>query len=135
MLVKEIARESGVPPNVVRYYTRIGLLKPTRNPRNRYKQYADVEVARLRFIRQAKSLGFTLAEIARIIRESQRGKSPCPLTRRIVERRVKENQQVLSELIALQTRMEQALVKWSTMPNRAPDGYSVCHLIESTGEA
>ena len=135
MLVKEIARQSGVPPNVVRYYTRIGLLKPKRNPRNRYKQYADAEVARLRFIRQAKSLGFTLAEIARIIRESQRGKSPCPLTRQIVESRVNENRQALSELIALQTRMEQALVKWSTMPNRTPDGYSVCHLIESTGEA
>jgi len=126
MTVKAIAKRSGVSPNVIRYYTRIGLLKPMRNPRNGYKQYAATEMARLRFIRQAKSLGLTLAEIAHIIRESERGRAASHLTRRIVERRIEENRQALSELTALQRRMEQALAKWSTVlppAGRIVDGH------------
>lgn len=135
MTVKEIAKRSGVSPNVIRYYTRIGLLKPMRSPRNGYKQYADAEMARLRFIRQAKSLGLTLAEIAHIIGESERGRAASRLTRRIVERRIEENRQALSELTALQTRMERALAMWSAMPDLVANSNSVCHLIESAGEA
>jgi len=66
MKVREVARRSGVADHVVRYYTRIGLLKPSRNLHNRYKQYKESDISRLRFIRQAKSLGYTLGEIARI---------------------------------------------------------------------
>jgi DNA-binding transcriptional MerR regulator len=134
MHVKEIAKLSGVLPNTVRYYTRIGLLRPVRNPRNGYKQYTDAEAARLRFIRQAKNLGFTLSEIAQVINESRAGRSPCPLIRQIVERRVEENQRVLNELTALQRRMQRALTRWSTMPDCRNNGHSVCLLVESIGE-
>lgn len=131
MRVAEIGRRSGVPVHVVRYYTRIGLLKPARNPRNRYKEYKDSDLSRLRFIKQAKSLGYTLGEIARIFRESSRGKSPCPTVRHIIGNRIEENRFRLKELAALQRRMEHALVEWSRLPDGVPDGHTVCYLIES----
>ena len=132
MTVSEIARRSGVPVHVVRYYTRIGLLKPSRNPRNGYKQYEDSDLSRLRFIRQAKSLGYKLDEIDRIFGESSKGKSPCPMVRRIIGNRIEENRLRLKELATLQRRMERALARWSKQPDGIPDGHTVCYLIEST---
>ena len=131
MKVREVARKSGVADHVVRYYTRIGLLKPSRSPRNRYKQYSDSDVLRLHFIRQAKSLGYTLGEIARIFKEASRGKSPCPMVRQIIEHRIEENGRRLNELAALQKRMKRALGEWAKLPDGMPDGESVCYLIES----
>ena len=88
----------------------------------------------LRFIRRAKRLGYTLADIAAILRESGKGKSPCPRVRDIIRRRIKENRKELDELATLQIRMEKALAKWEKMPNKVPDGESVCHLIESVSD-
>ena len=131
MRVREVARRSGVPDHVVRYYTRIGLLKPSRSPHNQYKKYQDSDVSRLRFIRQAKSLGYTLAEITKIFHEASRRNSPCPMVRQIIASRIKENRSRLNELAALQKRMERALGKWQKLPDGMPDGESVCYLIES----
>lgn len=122
-----LARQAQVPAHVVRYYTRIGLLRPTRNPANGYQLFAEAHLKRLRFILQAKALGYTLREIGAIIQEAGRGKSPCPRVREIIERRIADNRQQLKEMQSLQRRMERALHAWAKMP----DGHTVCHLIES----
>jgi DNA-binding transcriptional MerR regulator len=134
MTVLELAKKSGVAAHVIRYYARIGLLHPAYHSRNDYKIFADSDVARVRFVRQAQSLGYTLREIAQIFEESLRGKSPCPRVREIIKRRIKENQDKLDTLVQLQTRMEQALAQWSKMPDGVPNGNTVCHLIESVAK-
>ncbi len=135
MTVAELAKESGATPHAVRYYTRMGLLKPMRNPDNGYRLYQTSEVNWLRFIRQAKALGYTLHEIQDIMQDRNEGHSPCPRVREILQRRIKENRRQLQELKALQDRMEKALLQWSDMPDGVPDGNSVCHLIESVAAA
>ena len=60
MKVKEIATAAGVNPDTVRFYTREGLLQPTRNPDNNYQQYDAEDLRRLRFARKARQLGFSL---------------------------------------------------------------------------
>ena len=131
MKVREIANRAGVDAHVVRFYTRIGLLHPDRDPHSGYRQYRQSDIRLLRFIHQAQSLGYTLKEIAQILEETGRGESPCPTVRRIIQRRVKENRERLAELLRLQERMELALVQWSRMPDGAPTGESICHLIET----
>jgi DNA-binding transcriptional MerR regulator len=131
LTVTDLANRSGTTPHAVRYYTRLGLLRPKRNPDNGYRLYQHREVGWLRFIRQAKRLGYTLNEIREIMHDSDQGKSPCPRVREILSQRIDENRRQLEELMALQTRMEQALEQWSDMPDGIPDGHSVCHLIES----
>jgi len=134
MTVTELAKRSGATPHAVRYYTRMGLLRPVRNPDNGYRLYQPGEVAWLRFIRQAKRLGYTLREIREIMHESDQEKSPCPRVREILLQRIGENRRQLESLMALQTRMEQALEQWADMPDGVPDGRSVCYLIESFAE-
>ena len=131
MTVNELAKRTRVPGHVVRYYTRAGLLRPRRDPANRYHLYRDADVTRLRFIRRAKLLGFTLGDISQILRDADRRESPCPRTRRIIVDRLKESEHRLSALLALQGRMRKAVKVWRKLPDAVPDGESICHLIEA----
>ncbi len=135
MTVSQLSRKGGVPPHVVRYYTRIGLLDPVRHPDNGYKLFARTDISRLRFIRRAQNLGYSLDDIAQIMQESSCGRSPCRKARAILRQRIEENSRKLEELARLQRRMERALAQWETMPDYLPDGESICHLIESTNIA
>lgn len=67
MKIGELAHRTGVGIDTVRYYERQGLLPaPSRQPSG-YRHYAHSDVARLRFIRRAKALGFTLVEIRELL--------------------------------------------------------------------
>ncbi len=131
LTVTQLANQSGATPNAVRYYTRMGLLQPERNPNNGYQIYKFNDINWLRFIRRAKLLGFTLNEIKEIMTDAEQGQSPCPRVREILQNRIIENRRHVEELIALQKNMEQALIDWSDKPDGVPDGDSICHLIDS----
>jgi len=133
MQVHELATRAAVAPHVVRYYARLGLLRPARDPRNKYQHFSQADLQRLAFILKAKRLGFTLGEVRLVLEMSRKGKTPCPLVREVVRRRVAANTQDLAELIALQERMQSALRKWQRMPDGVPDGHSICRLIEAVG--
>lgn len=63
MQIGELAKSAGVPIDTVRYYERHGILPAPRRRPSGYRSYDADDVARLRFIRRAKALGFTLEEI------------------------------------------------------------------------
>ncbi len=130
MTVKQLAKQVDISPEIIRYYTRIGLLKPTRHAQNGYRLFSAGDMKRLKFILQSKGLGFTLSEIAQILNHAEKQNSPCPLVRDLIARRIKVNRQKLDEMGYLQRRMEKALAQWKEMPDGIPDGHSVCHLIE-----
>lgn len=131
MKVKQLAEQAGVSPQVVRYYVRIGLLKPAGSDRSGYRRFSQSQLNTLRFILRAKHLGFTLSEIGEILRTAHRGKTPCPMVRDIVTRRVKDNRIDVEALRSLQKRMQGALAAWRHMRDGVPDGTAVCVLIES----
>jgi MerR family Zn(II)-responsive transcriptional regulator of zntA len=130
-----LAKKAGVPLFTVRYYTRIGLLNPSRDLRNGYKIYKQSDRDKLRFISSAKDLGFTLSEIEEILGHAAHGDSPCPMVRKVVEKRITENKKKIREMQRLQKRLEKAAETWTAMKDSEPDGHSVCRLIESFAEA
>jgi len=67
MHIGQLAREAGVPIDTVRYYERNGLLPPPARGASGYRHYRPEDVARLRFVRRAKALGFTLNEIRELL--------------------------------------------------------------------
>ena len=131
LTVNELAIQSKAPAHVVRYYIRIGLIKPTSHHANGYRLFSPRVAERLRFIRRAKLLGFTLKEIAEITRHAEHDESPCGEVRTIIQQHIVENRIKIEEMLKLQNRMEHALFQWAEMPDGIPDGNSVCHLIES----
>ena len=56
----------------MRYYEKAGLLDPKQRLASGYRRYSDTEVARLRFIRRAQALGFSLQEIRELLALSSR---------------------------------------------------------------
>lgn len=134
MKVNELAHLAAVTPETVRYYTRVGLLKPQKDQDNGYRRYTNADLNRLCFVLRAKKLGFQLDEIAKILGLSDCGQVPCPVVREIVERRIAETREHLAGMQALQARLEHAITLWARMPDGEPDGHAVCALIEATDD-
>lgn len=112
--VSQLARAAGVGTETVRHYEQIGLLAPAARGNSGYRLFPPESVARLSFIRQAKSLGFTLPEIDELLKLSdQRQTDSATDMRRLreaastkmadIESRIAELQKVregLKQLIA-----------------------------------
>lgn len=67
MRIGVLARESGASIDTIRYYEREGLLQPPRRRASGYRDYDAIALKRLRFIRQAKHLGFSLEDIHELL--------------------------------------------------------------------
>jgi DNA-binding transcriptional MerR regulator len=130
-----LAQHGGVTVHVVRNYLRRGLLRASSHTAAGYQLFSSAEVHRLHFIRTAQRLGFTLAEIEEILRNSRQRKSPCPLVRDIITRRLDDTREQLELLLALQGRMANAAAHWATLPDTEPTGHDVCALIEAIAAA
>ena len=65
--IGQLAKRGGVGIDTVRYYERNGLLTPQMRLASGYRRYGEMELARLRFIRRAQGLGFTLKEIKQLL--------------------------------------------------------------------
>ena len=104
--IGKLAQESGVPIETVRHYKNIGLLSPAWRLASGYRQYGEAERKRLRFIRRAKTLGFTLDEIKALL-ELSAGNNVDRIRRAAisrladVERRIEELGRVRDSLRAL----------------------------------
>ena len=61
--IGQLAKRAGVAIDTVRYYERNQLLSPAGRLASGYRRYGETELMRLRFIRRAKALGFTLEDI------------------------------------------------------------------------
>ena len=70
--IGQLAKRAGVAIDTVRYYERNHLLSPSTRLASGYRRYGDAELKRLRFIRRAKALGFTLEDIRGLLRDTGR---------------------------------------------------------------
>ena len=69
--IGQLAKRAGVAIDTVRYYERNQLLAPAGRLASGYRRYGDAELKRLRFIRRAKALGFTLEDIRSLLSLSE----------------------------------------------------------------
>lgn len=77
MLIGELAALAGVKTDTVRFYQRRGLLRRPSLSAGAYRRYDEAALRRLQFIRHAQSLGFSLAQIERILRADRSGRNNC----------------------------------------------------------
>jgi len=71
--IGELAARSGLTPDALRYYERLGLLPPPQRTSGGFRVYAPATLDRLRFIRQAQTLGLSLQEIRTLVSYADRG--------------------------------------------------------------
>lgn len=132
MKLIECARAGGVTADALRYYVRQGLVTADARTEAGYRTFSAAAVARVRFIRSALALGFSLADVAELIRMSGQGELPCPRARQLLEDHIERERAHLHATQKLYRQMRTALRDWRLQPDGVPDGHSVCGLIEGT---
>jgi MerR family transcriptional regulator, copper efflux regulator len=92
-----LARSAEVNVDTVRFYERQGLLRPAPRSAGGYRVYGEADAQRLRFIRRAKALGFSLEDIAELLRLTEDGHDRAAV-KAVAERRVVDLQRRIAEL-------------------------------------
>ena len=105
--IGQLARRAGVAIDTVRYYERNQLLDPAGRLESGYRRYGDSELRRLRFIRRAKALGFSLADVRALLSLSD--ERNVAKIKRAAEARLADVEQRLAELERIRNAL-QALV-------------------------
>lgn len=123
--IGKAAKQAGVGTDTLRYYERAGLLPAARRSAGGYRQYSSDDIARLRFIRRAKRLGFSLEEIAELLALSD-GNGDRRDVKRLAERRLLELEHKLAALGAIRTALAELVARCS---GRGP--LTGCPIIES----
>lgn len=105
--VKQVAKRVGLPSRTIRYYDKIGLVSPNERTGAGYRLYTAEEEGKLRFVRQAKALGFSLAEIRRLIAAADSGccGEVVPELERLLDEKVAEIDAKMEELAAFRERL------------------------------
>lgn len=105
MRIGQVAEQAGVGVETLRYYERRGLLSMPRRRDSGYREFDADAVARVRFIRRAQDLGFTLQEIGGLLALWQDSLTSCDL----VQQRAGEAMGRIEHKIAELQRMRDAL--------------------------
>jgi len=81
LTIGKLAEETGVGVETVRFYERKGLIAQPVKPLKGFREYSEEEIERIRFIRQAQDLGFSLAEIADLLKLKTTPGTQCGVVR------------------------------------------------------
>ena len=121
LTIGKLAKTAGVPASTIRYYERTGLLRRPPRSASNYRLYGEEDLYRVRFIRAAQATGFTLNDVAELLRPS-----PCRKVQRRIEERLEEVSARMKELRHVQRVLTRAL---TTCQEHEPTGR--CGVIES----
>ena len=105
--IGEAAARSGVSAKMVRHYESLGLLPKVGRTDSGYRQYGDKEVHTLRFIRRARDLGFSMAEIAELLKLWQNRRRASADVKRIALAHVADLDRRMEEMAAMKRTLEQ----------------------------
>lgn len=117
----ELAELTGVSTDTLRYYERKRVLARPVRKANGYRQYPAIALERVRLIRRALAVGFTLDELAAILGVRDSGGAPCTEVRNLVAAKLSEVETRLLEMVALRDELR-AFLKDSDirLAHRAP---------------
>ena len=99
--IGQAASQSGVSAKMVRHYESLGLLPPVHRTDAGYRQYGDKQIHTLRFIRRARALGFSMLEIAELLKLWQNQQRASADVKRIAQAHVADLDRRIAEMQAM----------------------------------
>lgn len=124
-----MARRFGLNVRTLRYYEELGLLPAAGRTESGYRVYSEADAERLRFVLQAKQVGFTLEEIRRIVELGQRG-SACGYVRETLREHIAAIDAQLAALWRQRQELGATAIAWQ---QRDAVPGQLCGLIEQSG--
>lgn len=104
--IGEAARRSDVSAKMARHYESLGLLPTIHRSDAGYRQYTDKEVHTLRFIKRSRNLGFSMVEIAELLKLWQNQQRSSQDVRNIAVKHVDDLNQRIDEMLAMKRTLE-----------------------------
>ncbi len=109
--ISQLAKAAETPTSTLRYYERIGLLKAEDRSQSNYRLYGDESLRRLRFIRAAQAIGFTLDHVNTLL-GNRDGKTPtCNEVQTLIEERLVGIEDRLKDLRHVKRVLKSSLTK------------------------
>ena len=121
--ISKVAKELDINIETVRFYERRGLIDQPLKPEMGYRHYTDDIVNRIRFIKRAQELGFTLEEIANLLNLND---SPCSQVQHLAEHKLRTVKEKMADLRRLEKALHELLDQC-----HSNDDKSHCPIIDS----
>jgi DNA-binding transcriptional MerR regulator len=125
-----LAKAAGVSPDTIRYYEKIGVLAKAARTQAGYRLYPESAVERVLVVQRALRIGFSLAELAEVLRARDAGGAPC---RRVIEIAQKKLEAIKADIKAMKLTeryLEKTLSDWKAKMRQAGPGQRA-HLLHS----
>jgi len=125
--IGELAREAGVGVETIRYYERIGLMPKPKPTLRGWRRYPQETLRLLQYIRQGRSLGFSLRQIADLFTQTRAGAPRfCVAFRTAVEEKVAELDRKIAALSRHRVQLQEFIVAC-----RQREASNQCPILES----
>lgn len=118
----ELARLAGVSTDTLRHYERMGLLALPQRTNGGYREYAPEALERVRLVRRALAIGFSLSDLREILKIRDGGGAPCHRVRQIAAAKLFQMDQQLADLTAMRKHLRRVLRGWDQRLARTPRG-------------
>ncbi|HET7453283.1 MAG TPA: heavy metal-responsive transcriptional regulator [Thermoanaerobaculia bacterium] len=118
----ELAAAAGTSKDLLRFYERRGLLPRARRAANGYRRYPASALARVRLIRVAVRVGFSVDELAAILRVRDAGGAPCRDVRRMAGEKLVSLERKIGELTRLHGDLRSVIADWDRRLSAAGPG-------------
>ncbi len=105
--VGQLAKDGGVAIDTVRYYERIGLIQRPASGTNRWRRYPEEALIRLRYLREGRSVGFTVRELQDLSKLSIRGAPRfCNTFDAAIDEKLRAIDTIIARLSSQRARLE-----------------------------
>ncbi len=125
MRIGELARATGTKAETIRYYEREGILPAADRTDSNYRDYSDDHLATLTFVRRARELGFSMAQVRELLALSDHDDKPCQDVDQLVQRQMVEVERKIADLSSLRDELGQMLRSCQA------DKIGECRIVES----
>ena len=130
MLIKELAKQTGLTATTIRYYESIGLIPCPQRAENNYREYTSDDVERLWFIAGARSLDFNLNDIAEILSARDNGLLLNQQVLDLLDQHLTKVDRRIADLLVLRETLVSIRDHAKTLPqNHRCNEQCVCYLI------
>ena len=109
MNIGEASHQSGVPPKTIRYYEDIGLIQPAARHANNYRDYDDIGIQTLQFLKRARSLGFSIEDCRDLLSLYQDRHRSSADVKAVAKRRVVDIDRKIAELEAMRSTLNRLI--------------------------
>jgi MerR family transcriptional regulator, copper efflux regulator len=110
----ELANLAGVSSDTLRHYEKLGLLPKPQRTESGHRQYTTQSLERVRLIRRALNVGFSLPELTLVLKMRDRGELPCHQVRQIAESKLQAVKQQITDLLVVRDQLEDILKDWNS---------------------